>query len=441
MAATATRQWREIFLIALPIIALVAGAFALAYQFVEPAPPRRLAISTSGPKSSYTAFAERYAKILARSGVTLDVKTSAGSVENLARLSDPKSGIDVAILQGGIANTKDNPNLVSLGRLFVEPLWVFHRADLKVERISDLAGRSIAISYEGSGTRVLAQTLLRASKIDEKNAKILPTHGAEAIDALIAGTIDAAFFTLSPNGEFAQKLLRAPSVKLLSITQADAYTRLYPFLSKVVLPAGVIDLAANIPAVDVTLVAPVGLLVARSELHPALVTLLVEAVKEVHSEPGLLQKANEFPQAADSELPLDDHAARVHKNGPPFLQRFLPFWLATFLDRMAVMIIPIATILLPMMKIVPMAYQWRIRRRIMFWYDQLKRLESRLRADKSPAAMAAHLEDMRRIEDAVGVIPVPLMYSDQLYSLRSAVELVRQRLNEAAGRPVAVAAE
>lgn len=441
MSFVSARQLREIALIALPLIALVFGAFAIAYQFVEPAPPRKLTISTGGPKSSYTVSAERYAKILESSGIKLEIKTSAGSIENLSRLMDPKSDVQVAIVQGGIASTKANPRLVSLGRLFVEPLWVFYRGDLKIERIADLVGKKVAVGAEGGGTRVLAMTLLESNRVNAGNATFVSSHGAEAGEQLMTGEIDAAFFTLSPNGELAQKLLRAPNVKLLSIKQAEAYTRLYPYLSRVVLPAGVIDLAANIPAEDVTLVAPVGLMVAREDLHPALVTLLVEAAKEVHAEAGLFQKPNEFPQAVDAELPMDDHAARIHRNGPPFLQRYFPFWLATFVDRMAVMIIPIATILLPLMKIVPMAYQWRIRRRIMFWYDRLKKLEAQMRADKSLDGHAAHADEIKRIEDAVAVIPVPLMYSDQLYSLRSAVELVRQRISGLSERTKAAAAE
>jgi TRAP transporter TAXI family solute receptor len=423
------RQIREILLIALPLIALVIGAFVLAYQFVEPAPPRRLTMTTGSAQGAYNTFGERYAKILARSGITLDIKTSAGSIENLGRLMDPKADVQVAFMQGGIADAKTNPGLESLGRVFVEPLWIFHRADLKIERVGELAGLRVAVGAEGSGTRVLAMKLLEANKVSAANATLLGPSGGDAAKQLIAGEIDAAFFTLAAASELAQKLLRAPSVKLLSLKQAEAYTRLYPFLSRIVLPAGVVDLAGNIPAEDVALVAPVASLVARADVHPALIALLVEAAKEVHSEAGLFQRPNEFPQAVEAELPLNDDAARFHKSGPPFLQRYLPFWLATFVDRMAIMMIPIATILLPLMKIVPMIYQWRIRRRIMFWYDRLKKLEASVRADRSASALVAHREEIARIEDAVGVIPVPLMYSDQFYSLRAAVDLVRQRIS------------
>jgi TRAP transporter TAXI family solute receptor len=438
MAVSTRMQLREILLIAVPTVAVVIGAFALAYQFVEPAPPRQLTIATSGPKSAYTLYAEEYRQGLAKAGITLDIRHTAGSMENIDLLQDPKANVQAAIVQGGIAKSEKNPGLVSLGRLFVEPLWVFHKADLKIDRLADLKGLKVSAGAEGSGTRVLALSLLASSKVDTA-VSMAPVAGMKAADQLVAGEIDVAIFTLSATSEIAQKLLRSPSVKLLDMRQAEAYTRLHPYLSRIVLPAGVIDLAANIPAQDTTLVAPVATLVARADIHPALVTLLVEATKAVHHEPGLFQRANEFPQAVEAELPLHADAARVHKNGPPFLQRYLPFWLATFLDRMLVMIIPIATILLPLARLAPMVYQWSIRRRIMFWYDRLKQLEAQVRADTARARLAEHVEEMERIEDAVAIIPVPMMYSDQLYTLRSAVELVRQRVSAMQAKETAAA--
>jgi TRAP transporter TAXI family solute receptor len=431
MSSLFNRQMRELLLIGLPIVLLVVGAFALAYQFVEPAPPKTIVMATGGARSGYTLAAREYQKTdgLVGSGIKLEIRETAGSIENIAKLMDPKSDVSVAIVQGGLLNTNDHPSLVSLGQIFVEPMWVFLRADLDISRLSELAGRKISAGADGSGTRVLAVKLLETSKLDASKVTIVPVAGAKAGDALIAGEIDAAFFTFAPESELAQKLLRSPKVKLLDMKQAEAYTRHHPYLSRVVLPAGVIDFQANIPATDTTLVAPIASLIARSDIHPAHVSLLVDAAKTVHSRPGLLQKPGEFPIALSAELPLSADAARAHKNGLGFLQRYLPFWLATFLDRMLIMIIPLATILLPLFKIVPMAYQWSIRRRIMFWYDELKKLERQVRADRSAVQIPAYRDEIHRIEEAVAIIPVPMMYSDQLYSLRSAVELVRQKIS------------
>ena len=423
---------RELMLIALPLLAIIAAAFMLAYQFVEPAPPRAIAMSTGSEQGAYHSFGKKYAAALAKSGVTLDLKPSAGTLQNLSRLSDPKAPVQAALIQGGLATAEANPDLASLGRTFLEPVWLFYRADVKLERLADLIGNRIAIGPEGSGTRPLVTTLLKASGVTDATAKFIGPPAAEATDMLLSGDADAVFLTMAAESALVQKLLRLNQVKVFSFTQADALTRLYPYLVKIVLPAGVVDLAANIPSQDVTLVASAATLVVRKDLHPALVGLLVTAAKDIHAGPGLFQKPGEYPQAMDTELPMDADAVRFYKNGPPLLERYLPFWLATFLDRMRIMLIPIATLLLPLFKVVPMAYQWRIKRRMMYWYGQLRMLERKMRADRSPAHIAIYQDEIHRIEDAVGVIPIPHAYTDQFYNLRSAVDMVRLRINSLA---------
>lgn len=422
------RHWKDYALVILPVLALIGAVFWLAYQFVEPAPPRHIVMTTGSDVGAYHRYGQKYAAILLKSGITLELTPSAGTIENISRLNDPASGVQVGLVQGGIAEAGADPDLRSLGRVFLEPLWAFYRADIKVERPADLAGKRIAVGREGSGTRPLVTTLLAASGVTGSNTTFLGATAAESAQLLKDGTADVIFFTMAAEAELVQQLLRTPNIKLLNFEQAEAFSRLYPYLFKIVLPAGVVDLAANIPSRDVTLLAPAATLVVRHDLHPALIGLLVNAAKEVHSGPGLFQKPNEFPQAVDTELPIDADAARYYKNGPPLLQRYLPFWFATFLERMRVMIIPIAGILLPMSRIIPMLYQWRIKRRMLRWYDQLKRLERQMRADKSPDRLSGYRDEIHRIEDAVRGIPIPLAFSDQLYNLRSAIDLVRQRI-------------
>jgi uncharacterized protein len=419
---------RELLLVLLPIVALVAAAFALAYQFVEPAPPRSIAMSTGSEQGAYHRFGKQYAAALAKAGVTLDLKPSAGTLENLARLTNPRGGVQVALVQGGLANAEQHPELASLGRTFLEPLWLFHRADLPVERLANLAGKRIAVGPEGSGTRPLATTILKAGGVTGDSAMFIGAPAEDAVGMLLAGDADAIFLTMAIESPLVQKLLHASDVRLFSFAQAEALTRLYPYLVKIVLPAGVVDLAANIPAQDVALVASAATLVVRRDLHPALVGLLVNAAKTIHAGPGLFQKPGEYPQAVDTELPMDADAVRFYKNGPPLLERYLPFWLATFLDRMRIMLIPIATLLLPLVRIVPMAYQWRIKRRMLHWYGQLKKLERQIRADRSAGNVAAYKAEITRIDEAVSIIPIPLAYTDQFYTLRAAVDLVRQRI-------------
>lgn len=418
---------RELLIIVVPALIAIGFGFWFAYQFVEPAPPDSVSITTGSKTGAYYTFANQYAEILSKSGIRLDVKESPGSLRNLELLRDASSGVSLALLQGGISDHDKDPDLVSLGRVFLEPVWIFYRASEQIGRLAQLSGKRIAIGSEGSGTSALARELLAKNAIDDASATLLPIGGDEAADALRNGEADAIFLVLSPKAELIGSLLRSPGISLMSFAQADAYTRIFPYLAKVTLPAGVIDLAGQIPATDIDLVAAQAALVARNDVHPAVVGLLVQAAKEVHATGGIFQRVEEFPKAHDPEYPMQEDAERLYRQGPPFLQRFLPFWLANFIERTLIMIVPIATILLPLFKIIPWAYEYRIRRRILFWYGELKQLEKEV-LDESLVEKDKYTREITRIEDAVSRIPVPLHYSDKLYELRSAVELVRLRI-------------
>ena len=427
-----SRSKREMMAIIIPALVLILAAFALAYQFVEPAPPRLISMTTGSREGAYYAFGEKYAAALAKSGVTLEVRPSAGTLENLARLTNPAAHTQVALIQGGLANASTHPGLTSLGRMYLEPLWLFHRTGVPLERLSDLADLRIAVGVPGSGTRPLVTSILKLAGITDQTATFLDTPSNEAVAQLMTGDIDAVFLTMAAENPVVQKMLAAREVRVFSFSQADALVRLNPYLTKIVLPAGVIDMAQDIPPTDIALVAPAATLVVQKDLHPALIGLLVEAAKTIHSPAGLFKNLNEFPQAIDTELPIDPDAVRTYKNGPSFLHRYLPFWLAVFFERMAVMIIPIATVAFPIVRLAPVLYRWRIKQRILYWYGQLKTLERRMRIDRKQALSHDHIEDyfteVHRIEDAVSAIPMPLAFSDQLYSLRTAVDLVRQRI-------------
>ncbi|HRY07784.1 MAG TPA: TAXI family TRAP transporter solute-binding subunit [Hyphomicrobiaceae bacterium] len=422
-------QLREILLIGGPAAVLVLAAFWLAYQFVQPAPPNQIFITTGSPTGAYYAFANRYRAELAKSGITLDVLTSKGSVENLARLSDDEKRVDLALMQGGIADERSAPNLISYGRVFLEPVWIFHRLDASIDRLSALKGMRIAIGPQGSGTRKLAADLLRATGIDETNTKLLALGSDAAVEALGKGEVDAAFFTLAPESPLLNTLMLDSSLKLLNLKRAEAYTRRFPYLSHVVLPEGAIDLARNLPSSNINMLAAQAALVARKDLHPALAWPLVDALKATHSAGGMFQRVGQFPQGIDPEYPMSEDAQRMYTSGTPFFQRFLPFWLASLIERMIIMVVPVATILLPLFKLGPMIYEWRIRSRLLYWYAQLKAMEKRLGEGMTTTASGTDLSaEIDRIDEAVSTIPVPLHYSDRLYELRAAIELVRQRI-------------
>jgi TRAP transporter TAXI family solute receptor len=409
---------------------LTLVAILIALPFMEPAPPRRVGMSTGSMEGAYHAFGKRYAQAFSRAGIALDLRPSVGSVDNLARLSDAKSGISIALVQGGLASAATHPDLTSVGRMFLEPLWVFHRADLNVDLLPDLEGRRIAVGMEGSGTRALAKTILDSAGVTAANTTLVPLGAQASVDALRAGQVDVIFLSMAADSPLVRGLLLDTTIAPMSFVQADAFTRLYPYLVKVNLPQGIVDLKANRPPRDVTLVASATTLMVRKDLHPALVGLLVTAAQDVHAGASLFARPNEFPQAFDTEVPMNEDAALVYKNGRPFLERYLPFWLATFLERTKILLIPLIGILIPLFNIAPKVYQWRFKQRMLRWYGRLKRLEHQINSDRSPERLAGYADEIHRIEESVRGIKIPVAFSDQFYALRGAVDLVRSRITD-----------
>jgi uncharacterized protein len=414
-------------------LALIAAGFVVAYQFVEPAPPDSITIASGGPKGAYFRYAGAYREILARQGVTLKVLETAGSVDNVSRLVDPDQSVDLAFVQGGI--TAPDAELVSLGSVYYEPLWVFHRAGVRFKRLSQLQGRRIAVGGEGSGTRALAREVLTLNGIDETKATLLPLSGQDAANALIAGEVDVMLAVISPDSEVVQRLIRAKGIRLLSFRRAEAHARIYSYLSVVSLPEGVLDIASNIPPSDRTLLATTANLVARSDLHPALVGLLLQAASEVHSDGGVFERPNAFPSPRFVSFPLSDEAKRYYESGPPFLQRFLPFWAANLVDRLKIMIVPLVGLLIPLVKIMPPMYRWRIRSKIYRWYAWLRDHDPEFQ-DIDKAEVAQHRAALDTIEAEVTRVSVPNSYADEVYHLRLHIEMVRRKLDALDSNPV-----
>ncbi|MBO6549155.1 MAG: TAXI family TRAP transporter solute-binding subunit [Rhizobiales bacterium] len=419
---------KDLFLVAVPALLIIGGAFWATYQFVEPAPPKHISIATGSSTGAYYGFGQDYARILKRSGIELDVVSSAGSLDNLKRLHSKEKRTELALMQGGVASQGERDGLMSLGRIFLEPLWVFYRPELEINRLTDLKEKRIAIGPTNSGTRQLANALLSKNGITHENAEFLSLSGNEAISALEQGQADAVFLVVAPSSPFIQGLLKKTTIKLMSFERADAYSRIFPYLSKVTLPEGTIDFVANIPSKNISLIAPSAALIARDDLHPALAGLLIQALKEVHSKGDIFQKTAEFPKVTDPEFLVTSDTKRSYKDGVPFLQRYLPFWLASFLQRSFILLLPIATVLFPIIKLAPLLYNWRIRNRLLHWYQQLKKLEHNINEDVGYQHFAENMTELERIESTVQLIPVPKDFSDQFYHLRGAISLVRERL-------------
>jgi TRAP transporter TAXI family solute receptor len=429
---TRTRRHRDLWGLLLPGVVILVAAFWIAFQFVQPAPPKKVVMSRGSEGGAYEAYAKRYRELLAEDGVQVELRRSAGSVENLKLLMDGNSGVTIGFVQGGIAKPGDDEDLMSLAGLYYEPLWVFYRGAKELDQLSRLRGRRIAIGPEGSGTRPLALQVLELAGLDERNSALLDLDAKRSADALARGEIDAAMMVADTDSPVVARLLHERGVRLVSFAQAEALTRHLHFLSHVVLPEGGIDFAANLPAHDVHLVAPTANLVVRDDIHPALITLLMQAATQIHGGAGLLRHAGDFPSDKGVDLAMSVDAERYLKSGPPFLQRHLPFWLAVLIDRMVVMLVPVLAVLVPLIRFTPTVYAWRIKSRIYRWYGKLKVLEIDMESAKGAAEVRALEERLEAIERSVSHIPTPLAFSEYLYNLRSHIELVRARLDKLA---------
>jgi TRAP transporter TAXI family solute receptor len=428
---------RDLFATAWWIVLLAGIGFAVAYQFVEPAPPKKIIISTGSESGAYYQFAQRYATILAKEGITLEVRASAGSLQNLERLKNDE--VQIGFVQGGVVPPKADPDaeddsgLLSLGSVFYEPVWVFYRGekgnDKPLTRLTELKGKRIAIGQEGSGVRQLAQQLLDANDIPPGD-HLVPLAGLKAAEELQQGRIDAAFIIAAETAPVVQVLIRTPGVKLMSFALDRAYQRRFPFLTKLTFPHGVADLVREIPPDDIKVLAPTANLIVRDDLHPALQTLLLQAASEVHGKSGFFQDAGEFPSYKDQMLPLSPEAERYFKSGASFLQRYLPFWLAVLVDRLIVMLVPVFVLLIPLLKVAPAIYNWRVRSKIFRCYGELKFLEDDLKHRFEPAKTAEYRSRIDALDEEASVLHVPLGFTDLVYTLREHVNLVRHILDK-----------
>ncbi len=420
---------RDLWLTITPVVLIALAVFVFAFRFVEPAPPNSIVISTGAVDGGYHMFALRYREILARDGVKVELRPSAGSQENVSRLLDEKSDVEVGFLQGGSAFSTNAPDLVSLGSIYYEPLWVFYRGP-EIHDFGALQGRKLAIGPEESGTRALALQLLAVNAAVMPPTMLLPESGQHAADLLLQGKLDAVLLVAPPESPLVEQLISAPGIRLLSLDRADAYTRRFPSLTRLTLPQGVFDFVKNVPARDVTLISPTANLLAVNGLHPALAYLLMRAASEVHGGAGLLHKAGEFPAPLNSEFPLSAEATRYYKSGPPFLQRYLPYWAAVLVDRLWLALLPVLALLVPLGRIVPAVWRWRARSRIYRWYAKLKEVELNLDEQSPAEKLTELLTQLNQIESAVNRINTPLAYTDNLYAFRQNVNLVRQRVRD-----------
>jgi TRAP transporter TAXI family solute receptor len=426
---------RDLIASAGPIIFIVIGLLIAAYWWLQPQPPKHVTLATGPTGSAYAQFGKRYAEALKHSGIEVELKPTSGSTENLQLLRT--GGADVAFVRGGSADpvADEEAGLTSLGSLFYEPIWLFYRADSaqKIDRksgtlttLAQLRGLRVNIDLPGSGLPDIMERLLKANRLGPEDLLLSNLEQASAAEALQAGLLDAIVLSSAPQSPQVQRLLRSDDIKLMDFGQADAYSRRFPFLSAVTLPRGVVDLSKDLPPHDVALLAATTSLLSRDETHPALRQLFAQAAQSVHSGAGWFNRARDFPNTRTSELPVSPEGDRAINGTPPIWQRYLPFWASNLVERMWLVLGGLLVLMLPLSRVIPPLYQFRVRRRVFRWYARLRDIEAKV--DAKQGERNALLENLDHLDRVVNKVAVPLSYAEELYALRNNIYAVRKRV-------------
>jgi TRAP transporter TAXI family solute receptor len=435
IARMSMRDWWKY---ATPVLLLALLVLVVSVVWLRPAPPDRLVIATAGADGAYSQFAARYREFMAERGVTLDIVHTAGSVDNLARLRQSDGGVQAALVQGGLGyltlggprRGDENLTLVrSLATVSYEPVWIFTRNPAR-DSLLDLRQLRVAIGPEGSGTRKVAIDLLADAGVAHRELILLDLAGRAAAEAFQANAIDALIGVAAAEAPYLQPLLRDPDAALVSLSNSAALVRRIPYLQPILFPQGVVDIKANLPPRDVTLLATTANLVVRDDLHPTLQYLLIEAAMATHGGPGLLHRPGDFPNSKATDFPLSEEAKRYHRDGRPFFHRYLPYRLAVWCERLLVVLLPLAVVVGLLLRAIPSFARWRTDNKLYRWYGQLMAMERDLFArELGPGDVPRHIAALNQMERDAEALRLPLEYSDRLYTLRQHIDYVRARLN------------
>jgi hypothetical protein len=368
-------------------------------------------------------------------------RPTTGAVDNAQLLNDPASRVDAAFMQGGVIDPAQGGRIVMIASLYYEPLWVFYRGGDTLTRLDELRYRKIAIGAPGQGVRAFVEPLLAANNVTAFNSQLLPLANVEALRALQAGHIDAAMFVGGVQSPAIYQALNDANLKLMSFSRADAYVRRFPHVTKLTLPAGAIDFGRGIPAEDVKLISTEAMLVARDDLPAPIVNLLYEAAREVHASQGYFEAPREFPNTDPVDIRVSLDADRHHRFGPSLLHRYLPFSMATYVERLVILLVPLLVVIVPLFNVLPQLLRWRARSRIYRWYGELKLLERDVGQRTGELPIDKWLADLDRIEAAAARIRTPASYASEAYTLREHIALVRRSVMEKAGGPRPVESE
>jgi len=421
--------------------AAIASIVSLALIYFIPAPPSKVTMATAFKGSAAEYYGLQYREIFARSNIEFEVRQTAGTGENLKLLQDPKSGVQIGLMVSGVSDGKRAPGLLSLGAIYNTPFWLFYSSKASFDRLSQLEGKRIAAGPVGSGSRSAAEQILGKAGVNSENSAFLPFTGSVAVEALNDGKVDAVWTPGAPDSPVVRSLLQNPNVRIMNFPTAEAFTIIFPELVRLVLPRGTIDIKRDIPPTDVSLIGSTTKILVRSDLHPEIVQLLLQAMVETHGARGVFQRSGEFPNSADTEYPVAPAAIDFYKNGPSFMQRHLPLWLSVHAQRAIAVLVTAIALSFPLFRLLPVFYNWITRRRLFHWYAQLKALEASFDADPMDKHLAEKQARIEQIEDAVSHIRIPLTFSDQLYNLRSHIDIVRRKIASRNSTPGRIAAE
>ncbi|HMF22159.1 MAG TPA: TAXI family TRAP transporter solute-binding subunit [Pseudolabrys sp.] len=421
--------------------AAIASIVSLALIYFIPAPPSKVTMATAFKGSAAEYYGLQYREIFARSNIEFEVRQTAGTGENLKLLQDPKSGVQIGLMVSGVSDGKRAPGLLSLGAIYNTPFWLFYSSKASFDRLSQLEGKRIAAGPVGSGSRSAAEQILGKAGVNSENSAFLPFTGSVAVEALNDGKVDAVWTPGAPDSPVVRSLLQNPNVRIMNFPTAEALTIIFPEFVRLVLPRGVIDIKRDIPPNDVPLIGTTAKVLVRGDLHPEIVQLLLQAMVETHGARGVFQRGGEFPNGTDTEYPVAPAAIDFYKNGPSFMQRHLPLSLSVHAQRAIAVLVTAIAIGFPLFRFLPVFYNWITRRRLFYWYAQLKALEASFDADPTDKHLAEKQSKIEQIEDAVSHIRIPLTFSDQVYNLRSHIDIVRRKISSRNGTPGRIAAE
>jgi len=431
-------SWKIMLAIWGPSILILIIGFSIAWVFVEPAPDNRLVIATGSKTGNYYATALEYQKFFEKQGIELEIVETAGTVENYKLLLE-ENDIHLAIVQGGARPPEmSSERFESLASLYLEPLWIFQRADNEIERLRDLTDLRVNVGLPGSGTEALMMRLLAANTLvgdlsnGSADAKVELFHESttDAIEKLKSEELDAVCVVTAPSNPLISEMVRDPEIKIVPFPLNKTYRLLFPFLSAVSFEQGILDLNTTEPPDTIPLIAPAANLICTPELHDAFVHLLMQAAKKSHSKGNLLVEPGTFPNLDYVEYEVHTDARDFIESGHSFLYRVFPFWVASFLNRTKILLLPLITLALPLFKVAPPVYRWQIRSRIYRWYALLREIDQALLQNPTPETRQKHVEMLDEIARELSEIKVPLSYMEEFYNLHLHIDLIRRRVVE-----------